>query len=180
MLYNMSTFFEYMYHYCTAEMWNTAFNRIFEQIGQSKKCKPSSDCSFRSSLIRMYTFCHSITKFLHTPPCCSKWRCSNFLTSMLESWCQKKYRKYVKFFAALSKKCWLNVGVFHFSTRMPKMDALTYRVEPKLNPAMYLRIWHLVRVFFLCQDKPILYRQFGLILNFPVNSYGHVRMVSSP
>ena len=76
-------------------------------------------------------FCHLIIIF-YTPQLLFKMVLFKFSDKYAEeSWCQNIYGKYVKFFAAfLKKKCWLNVSVFHFSTRMPKMDALTYNVNP--------------------------------------------------
>ena len=36
---------------------------VLGQIGLSKQCRPRSDCFWRSSLIRVYTVCHSISIF---------------------------------------------------------------------------------------------------------------------
>ena len=36
---------------------------VLEQTGLSKQCRPRSDCFFRSSLIRVYAVCHSISIF---------------------------------------------------------------------------------------------------------------------
>ena len=36
---------------------------VLGQIRLSKQCRPRSDCFFRSSLIRVYTVCHSISIF---------------------------------------------------------------------------------------------------------------------
>ena len=36
---------------------------VLGQIGLSKQCRPRSDCFSRSSLIRVYTVCHSISIF---------------------------------------------------------------------------------------------------------------------
>ena len=35
-------------------------NEVFGQICLGKQCRPRSDCSYRSSLIRVYTVCHSV------------------------------------------------------------------------------------------------------------------------
>ena len=36
---------------------------VLEQIGLSKQCRPRSDCFWRSSLIRAYAVCHSVSIF---------------------------------------------------------------------------------------------------------------------
>ena len=42
----------------------------------SKQCRPRSDCSSRSSLIRVYTVCHSICIYSTVKPVCSIFRTS--------------------------------------------------------------------------------------------------------
>ena len=41
---------------------------IFGQIGLGKHCRPRSDCSWRSSLIRVFTVCYTICIFLMKYP----------------------------------------------------------------------------------------------------------------
>ena len=53
--------------------------KLLGQIGWSKQCRPWSDCSLRSSLIRVYSVCYSVCIFW-TQCCIVKSNCSNCRT----------------------------------------------------------------------------------------------------